>query len=126
VALQLARAEPGVPVSCAWLAREGRLPQRYLQHILRRLVNHGVVRSTRGVVGGYVLARDPQQITLRHLVQAVDIAADSQLSLIHSLRAEARSQLTKALRNASRAMNAELQSVTVADLVGETQRRSRR
>jgi Rrf2 family protein len=128
VALQLARANPDEPVSCAWLAREGKLPQRYLQHILRRLVKHGIVHSTRGVEGGYVLAHAPHRITLLNIVEAVDMSTNTPSNSIRPLEPDGRARLAKALQNAARAVNAELENVTVADLVGRKKnaRRSRR
>lgn len=52
-------------------ARTG-LPQPYLEQILLALKGAGLVRSKRGVGGGYVLARHPTEITLADIVSAVD------------------------------------------------------
>ena len=48
------------------------LPQPYLEQILLALKGAGLVRSKRGVGGGYVLAREPASITLGSIVSAVD------------------------------------------------------
>ena len=48
------------------------LPQPYLEQILLALKGAGLVRSKRGVGGGYVLAREPEEITLAAIVSAVD------------------------------------------------------
>jgi len=48
------------------------LPQPYLEQILLALKGAGLVRSKRGVGGGYVLARHPSEITLGQIVSAVD------------------------------------------------------
>ena len=48
------------------------LPQPYLEQILLALKGAGLVRSKRGVGGGYVLTRDPSLITLSQIVSAVD------------------------------------------------------
>ena len=48
------------------------LPQPYLEQILLALKGAGLVRSKRGVGGGYVLARAPETITLGDIVSAVD------------------------------------------------------
>jgi Rrf2 family protein len=126
VTLQLARAAPGVPVSSSQLARAGRMPERFLLQVLRRLVEHDVLRSTRGTMGGYVLARRPQQITLFDVVGAVDHAAGSKSSTWRGLKKDARARLNQALQNVSRAANAELQKLTVADLGRPKGRRRRR
>ena len=54
------------------IAERTGLPQPYLEQILLALKGAGLVRSKRGVGGGYVLARDPEEITLSEIVSAVD------------------------------------------------------
>ena len=60
------------PTSVRDLAERTGLPQPYLEQILLALKGAGLVRSKRGVGGGYVLARDPAEITLGQIVSAVD------------------------------------------------------
>jgi len=59
-------------VSVRDLAERTGLPQPYLEQILLSLKGVGLVRSKRGVGGGYVLARDAHAITLAEIVAAVD------------------------------------------------------
>lgn len=70
--LQLARSTSGAPVPSSKLAAVGVMPERFLLQLLRLLVTHGLLRSTRGVDGGYTLARDPEQITLLDVIEAVE------------------------------------------------------
>ncbi|NNN00337.1 MAG: Rrf2 family transcriptional regulator [Acidimicrobiaceae bacterium] len=60
------------PTSVRDLAERTGLPQPYLEQILLSLKGVGLVRSKRGVGGGYVLARSPESITLADIVAAVD------------------------------------------------------
>lgn len=60
------------PTSVRDIADRTGLPQPYLEQILLALKGAGLVRSKRGVGGGYVLARDPADITLGQIVSAVD------------------------------------------------------
>jgi Rrf2 family iron-sulfur cluster assembly transcriptional regulator len=60
------------PTSVRDLAERTGLPQPYLEQILLALKGAGLVRSKRGVGGGYVLAREPASITLGSIVSAVD------------------------------------------------------
>jgi Rrf2 family iron-sulfur cluster assembly transcriptional regulator len=60
------------PTSVRDIAERTALPQPYLEQILLALKGAGLVRSKRGVGGGYVLARDPAAITLGQIVSAVD------------------------------------------------------
>lgn len=60
------------PTSVRDIAERTGLPQPYLEQILLALKGAGLVRSKRGVGGGYVLARAPSAITLSQIVSAVD------------------------------------------------------
>ncbi len=54
------------------IAERTGLPQPYLEQILLAVKGAGLVRSKRGVGGGYVLARPPAEITLADILAAVD------------------------------------------------------
>jgi Rrf2 family iron-sulfur cluster assembly transcriptional regulator len=60
------------PTSVRDIADRTGLPQPYLEQILLALKGAGLVRSKRGVGGGYVLARAPEEISLAQIVAAVD------------------------------------------------------
>jgi len=65
-------AENATPTSVRDIAERTGLPQPYLEQILLALKGAGLVRSKRGVGGGYVLARPSTEITLSQIVSAVD------------------------------------------------------
>jgi Rrf2 family protein len=71
LSLALHEDEEG-PTSVRDIAERTGLPQPYLEQILLALKGAGLVRSKRGVGGGYVLARPPSEITLGQIVSAVD------------------------------------------------------
>jgi Rrf2 family protein len=71
VSLALHAVESG-PTSVRDIAERTGLPQPYLEQILLALKGAGIVRSKRGVGGGYVLARAAEDITLADIVSAVD------------------------------------------------------
>jgi Rrf2 family iron-sulfur cluster assembly transcriptional regulator len=54
------------------IAERTNLPQPYLEQILLAVKGAGLVHSKRGVGGGYVLARPPEEITLAEILAAVD------------------------------------------------------
>ncbi len=66
------RGDPACPTSVRDIAERTALPQPYLEQILLALKGAGIVRSKRGVGGGYVLARDPADIVLSDILSAVD------------------------------------------------------
>ncbi len=70
--LSLALHDEAGPTSVRDIAERTGLPQPYLEQILLALKGAGLVRSKRGVGGGYVLARPPAEITLGQIVSAVD------------------------------------------------------
>ena len=65
-------ADESGPTSVRDIAERTALPQPYLEQILLALKGAGLVRSKRGVGGGYVLARSPAQISLSEIISAVD------------------------------------------------------
>jgi Rrf2 family protein len=54
------------------LAAEQQLPQKFLEAILADLRRAGLIRSRRGPVGGYALARPAAEIPIGEIVRAVD------------------------------------------------------
>jgi Rrf2 family iron-sulfur cluster assembly transcriptional regulator len=65
-------ADTSGPTSVRDIAERTGLPQPYLEQILLALKGAGLVRSKRGVGGGYVLARPAEEIRLSEIISAVD------------------------------------------------------
>ena len=66
------RDDRSKPISVRDIAERTALPQPYLEQILLALKGAGIVRSKRGVGGGYMLTREPLEIRLSDVVSAVD------------------------------------------------------
>ncbi len=60
------------PVQRRDIARRQHIPIVYLEQILLRLRNAGLLASRRGVSGGYTLIKPPEQITLGHVIRILD------------------------------------------------------
>ncbi len=60
------------PTTVGEIAERTALPQPYLEQILLALKGAGLVKSKRGVGGGYLLSRSPEEINLADIVSAVD------------------------------------------------------
>lgn len=79
------------------------IPHQFLEQIFNRLVKAGILKSTRGKNGGYQLAKPPEQITVLHIVNALEgnIAfvskSDEQQDVIVELFHEAEMNLKKNL-----------------------------
>lgn len=62
----------GDPIQVRAISERQAIPVRYLEQIFQRLRRAGIVGSKRGPGGGYSLARNPADLTLRHVVEAVE------------------------------------------------------
>lgn len=62
----------GGPRTAAAIAEAASVPAGYLAKVLHRLARAGVVSSQRGVGGGFALRRDPEEVSVLEVVQAVD------------------------------------------------------
>jgi Rrf2 family protein len=70
--IQLGIAESGHPVSLKAIAEKESLPLAYLERIAALLKKDGLITSTRGAHGGYVLARPAEDITMDLVVLALE------------------------------------------------------
>ncbi|MBI3011755.1 MAG: Rrf2 family transcriptional regulator [Candidatus Omnitrophica bacterium] len=70
--VELALTSGRGPVSAALIAKRQNLSVAYLEQLLHRLKRQGLISSFRGPQGGYVLARDPRQITMADVVRILD------------------------------------------------------
>ena len=95
--LHLAHENSSEPVPCSRLAAEGQMPERFLLQILRNLVAHGILTSTRGVDGGYSLVRDPEDISLLDIIEAIDGPLVANLHFGDGLPSESQSRLKEAI-----------------------------
>ena len=114
--LQLAEAESDHPVPCSKLASEGKMPERFLLQILRNLVAHGVLESTRGVDGGYTLRQDAADVSLLDIMEAVDGPMVSSLPVADGLHEESRGKLEQLLNQVNQEVRNRLAAIRLADL----------
>jgi len=70
--LDLAMHQQGDPVKIADIAKRQKIPQKFLELILASLKQGGFVESRRGAEGGYLLARQPDSITVGQILQFVE------------------------------------------------------
>lgn len=54
------------------ISDETHVPLRFALKILRKLVSDGIVKSYKGAHGGYMLAREPDKISLREVIESVE------------------------------------------------------
>jgi Rrf2 family protein len=120
-AAELAAAQPeGRPVKGEQLALAQTIPQKFLENILADLRNAGLVRTRRGAEGGYALTRPASEISVAHVLRAVEgplaaVQGTRPEALRYSGAAARLPEVWVALRANVRAV---LERVTLADLAG--------
>jgi Rrf2 family protein len=72
VSLHLARHGNGRPRPARDVAEQEGLPPDYVEQILLKLRRAGLVRSVRGARGGYLLARAPEAVTVKDVIEAAE------------------------------------------------------
>jgi Rrf2 family iron-sulfur cluster assembly transcriptional regulator len=60
------------PISLRDISLRQNISLVYLEQIFSKLKKNNIVKSIRGVNGGYVLTKDPEQIKLSNIFSAVD------------------------------------------------------
>lgn len=69
---ELSRCGSAAPVSLGELARRREIPVQFLEQLFAVLRRAGVLRSQRGVKGGYSFARDPTTVSVLEIVELLD------------------------------------------------------
>ncbi|AAR34721.1 Rrf2 family transcriptional regulator [Geobacter sulfurreducens] len=70
--LYLARERDKGPILIADLARDERIPKKFLELILLALKNAGVLQSKKGKGGGYYLAQSPREISMGRIIRILE------------------------------------------------------
>ncbi len=116
--LQLAKSDSSTPVPCSKLASEGDMPERFLLQILRMLVTHGILRSTRGVDGGYSLTRPADQVSLLEIIEAIDGPMEDQREAADAEQSEqVQNNLHSAIREVTQTARRQLEAIKLSQLL---------
>lgn len=70
--IELAKHTDGKPVLLNEIARNQGISMKYLSKLVISLRGAGLIRSVRGAHGGYVLARAPEAIDLREIIDSME------------------------------------------------------
>ena len=93
------------------------MPERFLLQVLRNLVNHGILGSTRGVEGGYTLERSPAELSLLDVIEAVDGPFDSSLLSHEGLPEDSRTKLECVMKKITELARRELHATKLSHLM---------
>jgi Rrf2 family protein len=70
--VDLTRHKADWPLDLGTVAARQAIPETYLAKLVVPLRNAGIIRSARGAKGGYELARSPDDITIREVVEVLE------------------------------------------------------
>jgi Rrf2 family transcriptional regulator, cysteine metabolism repressor len=70
--VELHRLQAAGPVPIAELARRREIPVQFLEQLFASLRRAGILRSQRGVKGGYSFARPSTEVTVLEVVELLD------------------------------------------------------
>ena len=111
---QLARRHRGTEVTrIEELAKLEDIPPNYLVQLLNELREGGLVDSKRGKSGGYRLARSPEDITLRQVLEVVE---PDLIETKITLKGSSGPQVASLWREVSKRFDKSLNGFTVAQL----------
>jgi Rrf2 family protein len=116
---ELAAAAGEGPIKGERLAAAQDVPVRFLENILLDLRHAGIVASQRGSVGGYWLARPPEEVSLADVFRALegpiaDVHGDPPESVSYAGAAQHLQTVWIAVRASLRTV---LETTTLADIV---------
>jgi Rrf2 family cysteine metabolism transcriptional repressor len=87
--VELHRMGESEPVPIAEVAKRAQVPVQFLEQLFATLRRAGLLRSQRGVKGGYTLARAATQITVLEVVELLEGALGQDAAGVFSRAAEA-------------------------------------
>ena len=124
VSVHLARHGAVRPQPAREIAEQEGLPPDYVEQILLKLRRAGLVKSLRGAKGGYLLARAPERLTVRDVVEAAESRTFEVNCEAYPINAQrCRSARGCTIRPLWRALQQRiddfLESVSLADLLGD-------
>lgn len=111
IMIELAKKYGEGPISLKSIAQRHDLSEHYLEQLIAPLRNGRLVKSIRGAYGGYILAKDPDQITAGDIIQVLE----GPISPVEGIEEEepAKRELFIRIRDAVREV---LDSTTLEDL----------
>jgi Rrf2 family protein len=99
--VDLIRHDGGGPIALGALAQRNNLPPKFLEQIMARLKQAGIVRTTLGAHGGYAMAESPSTVSIGRVIRLLDgaLAPLPCVSLRYYARCSCADEATCALRD---------------------------
>lgn len=105
------------PIPCSELALAGDMPERFLLQLMRYLVSAEICVSTRGVDGGYRLARPAAQINLAQIIEAIDGPINAgEMERLDGLTFASNQLVSRTIKDANKELRHRLAAVPLSSL----------
>ncbi len=113
---QLAEANPGERIATRQLAEAGKMPVRFLLQVLGQLAKSDILKSHRGVDGGFALAHPLQEISLLEVIEAIEGQFTTTVPELNGIDSQIRSRLQDVLADANDRSTALLRDTSLESL----------
>lgn len=121
VVLHLCKLGYGEKVESKVISEKECVPQRFLLKLLRKLIHADILKSYRGVKGGYAINKLPEQISLKDVIESIDGSICVNRCVIDpnfcNLNRSGVCIVHRAMTKVQKNLNAELQSINFRQLV---------
>ncbi len=116
IMIELAKQHGDGPLSLKSIATANGLSEHYLEQLVAPLRNAGLVKSVRGAYGGYILCREPGEITAGDIIRVLE----GPISIVEGIEDEepAKRELWMRIRDAVKSV---LDNTTIEDLANHTE-----
>lgn len=120
--LYLAEKDRALVTPLSEISESQQIPEKFLAKIFQSLSKAGIVRSHRGVRGGFTLAKDPSEITIKEVLETIQ-GPYHLMKCIQDLRGCDRNghdfcAIREVVAIAERQLVAVFERYTLADLIG--------
>ena len=122
--LEIALHQEQGPLTARALARRLRLGPRHLEPVLHCFARAGILKATRGAIGGYRLGRERDRISVYDILRASELCEESSDPLSAHSSALMIAIVEPALARAEQTFAAALQRISLEDLVRWAERKA--
>ena len=121
VVLYLCKLGYGEKVEAKAISEKEGVPLRFLLKLLRKLIQADILKSYRGIKGGYAVNKLPEQINLKDVIEAIDGPICVNRCVIEpsfcNLNISGVCIVHRAMTKVQKSLNAELESINFKQLV---------
>lgn len=116
-------SKTGSQIDAKQISEQNNIPYRFALKILRKLVQCGMVKSSRGVNGGYSLNKKPSEISIKDVIEIFDgaIAVNHCIETPEICDGTKLCPIRQRLLSAQKKFEDELDSVSFEDIAKEMQ-----